>query len=259
MFIFAFPNRYLYTYMKKLLIFSFAALCCLSTSTVSAQLLKGAKAYLTPEQLPNLVEWLPAPPAEGSAAFEYDIHRYGWGKEQRLDSERAALAIQHASIDPKVVCNHFSKAMCMEISPENTPQIYRLLVDGMETANNISIKPKKHYSRQRPFSRFNEHTLVPKYEKALRNNGSYPSGHTIIGFSAALLLAEINPQAANALLKEGYECGQSRIISGYHWQSDVDAARLAASTAVAIMHSSKAFCKQMNRAKREFLSKSKLR
>ena len=244
--------------MRKILLLTtalFVSLCTINTA--SAQLLKGAKAYLTPDELPNMVYWLPEPPAEGSAAFEYDIHRYNWGKEQRKDAKRAEQAIHHASINPVVVCSHFNEAMGLEISPENTPQIYRLLVDGMETANNISRKPKKHYSRQRPFCRFNEPTLVPSAEEVLRNNGSYPSGHTIIGFAGALLLSEINPAAADALLKEGYECGQSRIITGYHWQSDVDAARIAASVAVVAMRNSKEFCKQMQRAKREFAKKSR--
>jgi len=245
-------------FMKKILLFTLAASMLLCWApTASAQLLKGAKPYLTPDELPNMVNWLPEPPAEGSAAFEYDIVRYGWGKEQRKDSSRRERAIRHASIDPVVICSHFNEAMGIEISPVKTPQIYRLLLDGMETANNISLKPKKHYSRQRPFSRFDEPTLVPKAEAALRKNGSYPSGHTIIGFSAALLLSEINPAAADALLKEGYECGQSRIITGYHWQSDVDAARLAAAAAVVAMHNSKVFCKQMKRAKREFYKISK--
>ncbi|MBQ5843359.1 MAG: phosphatase PAP2 family protein [Alistipes sp.] len=244
--------------MKKILLLTLTLFVSLSvTNSASAQLLKGAKAYLTPDQLPNMVNWLPEPPSEDSAAFDYDISRYNWGKEQRKDVKRAERAIRHASIDPVVVCSHFSEAFGLEISPENTPQIYRLLIDGMETANNISLKPKKHYSRQRPFSRFNEPTLVPKAEDVLRNNGSYPSGHTIIGFSGALLLAQINPEAADALLKEGYECGQSRIITGFHWQSDVDAARIAASVAVVAMQNSKAFCKQMRRAKREFEKKRK--
>jgi acid phosphatase (class A) len=241
-------------YIKKIL---FVVVCATISFSASAQLLKGAKAYLTPDELPNMIKWLPEPPKENSAAFEYDIHRYGWGKEQRKDAQRAARAVHHASIDPKVVCSHFSEIMGLEISPENTPHIYRALIDGMETANNITLKPKKHYKRQRPFSRFNEHTIAPQYEDVLRNNGSYPSGHTTIGFSAALLLCEINPAAATALLKEGYECGQSRIISGYHWQSDVDAARLGASAAVAVMHTNPRFVKQMKRAKREFERKTK--
>jgi acid phosphatase (class A) len=244
--------------MKKCLLPIAVLLVSLCTiSTASAQLLKGAKAYLTPDELPNMIYWLPEPPAEGSAAFEYDIHRYGWGKEQRKDEARAKMAIAHASIDPAKICDHFSEAMGMTISKENTPAIYRVLVNGMETANNISLIPKKHYNRQRPFIRYNEHTIVPSAEKVLSKNGSYPSGHTIIGFSAALLLVEINPQAADELIKIGYECGQSRLISGFHWQSDVTAARLAAAVAVAKLHTDSRFNKEMQRAKREFEKKRK--
>ena len=243
--------------MKKfvLLLSAFA----LSVASLSAQktLLKGAEHYFTPEQMPNMLKWLPAPPAEGSAAFAYDQAQYQWGKEQRKDKARAEMAIAHASIDPAKICEHFSEAMGITISKENTPAIYRVFVNGMETANDISIIPKKHYNRQRPFVRYGEPTIVPKAEKALSKNGSYPSGHTIIGFSGALLLSEINPDAANELIKIGYECGQSRIISGFHWQSDVTAARLAAAVAVAKLHTSKQFEKDMRRAKREFKKKTR--
>ena len=244
----------IYKPMKR--IFLLLSLLALSAASLSAQvLLKGAEEYFTPEQMPNMLKWLPAPPTEGSAAFAYDEAQYQWGKEQRNDKARAALAIAHASIDPAKICEHFSEAMGMTISKENTPAIYRVGVNGMETANNISIIPKKHYNRQRPFIRYGEPTIVPKAEKVLSKNGSYPSGHTIIGFSGALLLAEINPDAADELIKIGYECGQSRIISGFHWQSDVTAARLAAAVAVAKLHSSKQFNKDMRRAKREFEKK----
>ena len=98
---------------------------------------------------------------------------------------------------------------------------------------------------------------MPDREGMLHQNGSFPSGHTLRGWATALLLVEINPDAAEELLALGYQYGQSRVISGYHWQSDVDASRLVAAAAVAKLHTSKRFCKQMRRAKREFLRVSK--
>ena len=83
--------------MKKILLLTLTLFVSLSvTNSASAQLLKGAKAYLTPDQLPNMVNWLPEPPSEDSAAFDYDISRYNWGKEQRKDVKRAERAIRHA-------------------------------------------------------------------------------------------------------------------------------------------------------------------
>ena len=44
--------------------------------------------YFSTEQLPDLIQALPAPPDTLSAAFTYDIMRYMWGKTQRLDPVR---------------------------------------------------------------------------------------------------------------------------------------------------------------------------
>ena len=51
--------------------------------------------------------------------------------------------------------------------------------------------------------------------------------------------------------------GQSRVICGYHWQSDVDAARVVASTVVATLHSNNEFNAQLAKAKAEFQRISK--
>ncbi|MBP5711808.1 MAG: phosphatase PAP2 family protein, partial [Prevotella sp.] len=83
-------------------------------------------------------------------------------------------------------------------------------------------------------------------------NASYPSGHTTLGWSSALLLSEVNPAKADTLMARGHMYGDSRLIVGAHWQSDVDAARLAASAAYAHIHNSARFQEQMRKAKEEF-------
>ena len=45
--------------------------------------------------------------------------------------------------------------------------------------------------------------------------------------------------------------GESRVIAGAHWQSDVDASRVAASIGVAALHTSPEFLAQMARAQEE--------
>ena len=73
----------------------------------------------------------------------------------------------------------------------------------------------------------------------------------------ALLLCEINPAAQDALFKLGYEWGQSRVIAGFHWQSDVDASRMLAAACYARLHTCKAFIDDMAAAKKEFEKLSK--
>lgn len=45
-------------------------------------------------------------------------------------------------------------------------------------------------------------TCNPEQQEELSTNGSYPSGHTAIGWATALVLAEVNPDRQNEILKE---------------------------------------------------------
>ena len=207
---------------------------------------------LTPQQMPNPIHFLPPPPDSGSAAFAYDQSQYRWGKEQRLDSARLAIAIRDADWSINCICREFSEPFGMTISKEATPAIYWMLYVGLISTDMVSKLPKDYYHRTRPYVYYNEPTIYPQDEEELRNNGSYPSGHTIEGWSAALLLTELNPDRADTILARGYMYGQSRVIAGYHWQSDVDAGRLAASAAVARLHADKRFQRLMKKARREY-------
>ena len=110
----------------------------------------------------------------------------------------------------------------------------------------------------RPYTYYNEGTIVPEKEEKHRYEGSYPSGHTVLGWTSALLLADINtsPKAMEGLLARGYEFGQSRVIAGYHWQSDVDAGRMAGSVLYQMIRNHERFIGQLERARAEFAEKT---
>ena len=213
----------------------------------------GQRYYLQTEELPNAVIWLPAPPDTTSTQFVYDITQYMWGKTMRQDSLRAQQARDHVVTEPADMAVLFSEPFGMTISEKTTPAIYRLLLRAIPTIRLSATYPKNTYMRKRPFVRFNEPSLVPEEDDELRNTGSYPSGHTVRGWGMALLLSEINPAAQNALLKLGYEWGQSRVIVGVHWQSDVDASRSLAAACVARLHADPKFRADMAAACAEFV------
>ena len=146
----------------------------------------------------------------------------------------------------------FSAIFGLKISKNNTPNIMKLLRRGIETIDLAGHYPKKHFNRMRPYVFFSDRTLIPGEEEIFRNSGSYPSGHTIRAWTMALLLIEINPTAQDSLLAYAYEWGQSRVIAGYHWQSDVDASKIIASAALATLHTNKEFLDDMNNARIEF-------
>ena len=239
--------------MKK-----YMMMAVLMITAVSASAQSKPEPYFTFKELPNMLKWCPAPPDTIGAAFTYDIMQYMWGKQMRLNKKRAEIAIRDAEYSLECIMREFSEPFGLQISEENTPEIYKLLRDAKVTFENISGFPKYYYKRKRPFIRFNEPTLAPQYEPDLRRNYSYPSGHTIFGWGSALLLAEINPERADTILARGMMYGESRVIVGAHWQSDVDAGRLAASAAYSRMHTSERFLEQMQLARQEFRVKAGL-
>lgn len=210
------------------------------------------KPYMDSTALPKLEKFYPKPPDSTSAQFRYDISQYKWGKSMRANSARAALAIAQNTTVPDEMAEKFSAVFGIEISERNTPIIMNLLRRGIETIDLAGHYPKNHFNRMRPYVFFNEKTLIPDDENTFRNSGSYPSGHTIRAWAMALLLIEINPAAQDALLAYAYEWGQSRVIAGYHWQSDVDASKIIASAALATLHTNKEFLDDMNNARIEF-------
>lgn len=242
--------------MKKLMM---TAVLMTAAVCVSAQSKPKPEPYFTYKELPNMLKWCPAPPDTVGAAFAYDIMQYMWGKEMRQkDKERTAIAIRDAVYSLECIAEEFSEPFGLKISEDETPEIWKLLRDAKATCENISGFPKFYYKRIRPFMRFHESTATPEFEPSLRRNFSYPSGHTILGWTSALLLTEINPERADTILKRGMMYGESRVIVGAHWQSDVDAGRLAAAAAFARMHTSERFLEQMRLARQEFRIKAGL-
>jgi acid phosphatase (class A) len=239
--------------MKKYLMLVVAAL--MATMNVGAQD-ETVQPYFELSELPELLEIMPEPPAFESPEFANDIVRYGWGKLQRQDPDRLALAIADAEWDNLTMFfGQYAEAFGLTITPEDTPEIYKLLVNSLATTDPMRKKCKAYYGRQRPFERFDD-TMPSNEEDELRGEGSYPSGHSLRGWGIALLLAQIAPARANEIFRRGWDYCNSRVIVGAHWQSDVDASRAAASIGFCALQGSPAFREQMEKAQYEYAVKT---
>ena len=222
--------------IKKLTIIISTLYCSLSFST-SFAFQKGSTedflgheigiTYHTAEQAVSSKAYLPIYPKEGSPEFEVDKISYLHGYNLK-GTERWKQAMIDADLHTSNVAKIFSVPLGVTISPQTTPTLYKMLGDLLvDSADNATKTAKEAYKRERPFVYFGNHTCQPEDEEdRLRQNGSFPSGHTSYGWTLALVLAQIAPSHAEALIKRGYEFGQSRMICGAHWQSDVDAGRL---------------------------------
>ena len=218
---------------------------------LSTTALAASDHYLTLAQAPDSFAILPPPPSYDSIDFLRDKALYDAGKALR-STARGQQAYADADASGDSLIQNFSAAFGVPLSATRTPAIYRLIGRMKEDAGDYATRSaKQHYNRIRPFAFFKEPTCRSDEEKTLASNGSYPSGHTTIGWATALVLAELEPARENAILRRGYEMGQSRVICGYHWQSDVDAARLMASAVVVRLHADPAFMADLASAKAE--------
>jgi acid phosphatase (class A) len=206
--------------------------------------------YLSKEEIPNSLALVPPPPGEGSVAFALD-QDYAKTAVESKDSARFVLATSDAELNFPAAVKSFETTVSIEISETKTPKLYVLMRRVLTDAALATYTAKNHYKRTRPFVVNNTPTCTPRDEELLRKDGSYPSGHTAIGWAWALVFCEIFPAKTDVILQRGYSFGESRVICNVHWHSDVEMGRLMGAAAVAKLHANPAFQTDLASAKEE--------
>ncbi|MBV1691541.1 phosphatase PAP2 family protein [Novosphingobium sp. G106] len=210
--------------------------------------------YLPRDALPNSLALLPPPPPAGSAAFARDEEVSRQTAHEPGDP-RWNLAASDADLRFPHALSAFACALGVVPDPQKTPALYRLLARMAVDVGLSTYKVKDRYRRMRPFVAHGNRTCLPRDEAMLRRDGSYPSGHSALGWGWALVLAELEPEKADAILQRGRDFGQSRLVCNAHWASDVDAGRLVAAATVARLHADEAFAADLAAARQELARK----
>jgi acid phosphatase (class A) len=206
--------------------------------------------YLSESELPNSLALLPRPPKEGSAAWQLDQENATYYVTLN-DDKRRQQAIQDADLSFPAALKAFNPCLPVHISEQATPVTYLLMRRVLADAGLSTYAAKNHYQRLRPFMVNNTPIYSPENEESLRKDGSYPSGHTAIGWAWALILTEIFPDQTDEILQRGKEFGISRNICNVHWFSDVEAGRTMGAATVARLHANQQFLIDLEAAKKE--------
>lgn len=206
--------------------------------------------YLPKQALPDSLLLLPAPPKVDSAAFDLDQGMANLSQTLR-GSARWRLAIRDAELSFPVAAETFSCALNAPINQSLTPRLYLLLRRSLTDAGLATYGAKKRYARTRPFVFYQQPSCTPDMEAKLATDGSYPSGHSAVGWAWALLLSEVSPDQGDAVLARGRAFTQSRMICNVHWASDVREGREIGAATVARLHSDPTFQADLAAAKQE--------
>lgn len=233
-----------------------AALLLISLTACAQLKQESASEPLTPfytaDEAPHLELVLPEPPAYGSIRYQDDWAMYQWGKSIR-QTERGEQAIADAGINAEYFMQRFSPAMGVELTPEAYPHLYRLIARAHLTEQQAGASAKRHFARVRPYQQFAEPSAVPMAENPT-DYTSYPSGHTHASWLVGLILTAIDPAHTEQIMKVAYELGQSRVIVGFHYQSDIEAGRYAGSITFARLCANTEFQQMLQEAQAEMIS-----
>jgi acid phosphatase (class A) len=208
--------------------------------------------YLPAAGLPDSIALLPAPPENGTpgaggdlAASRAGLAERGTPRWQRAASD-ADLSFPHA---PEAFTCAVGVPITVAVAPHLVALMRRTLIDAAAS----TAAAKNRYQRARPFMVNGEPLCTPDEEARLRTSGSYPSGHAAVGWTWALILTELAPDRADAILQRGRAFGESRVICNVHWQSDVAEGQLVGAAVVARLHGDAAFRTDLAASRTELL------
>jgi acid phosphatase (class A) len=194
--------------------------------------------YLGLAKLPDSVALLPPPPAPGSRALRRDE-----AGERRALALRGTARWTLATSDANLAggAKAFMCAAGIAIGATETPKLEALLRRAAPDLGLAGYAAKRKYMRARPFMTNGQPTCTPEMETVLRGDGSYPSGHSAIGYGWGMILGDLLPQRRGRLVARGVAFGDSRRICNVHYLSDVEAGRTVAKAVVAKLRTDPAY------------------
>ncbi len=159
---------------------------------------------------------------------------------------RMAAADAHAHLPGAL--DAFDCAVGANLDPDKAPVLFKVMRRALVDAGGAIGPAKTHFARPRPIVGNEGATCTPRSQI---EGGSYPSGHATAGWTWAMILAELAPDRAAPILARGRAYGDSRVVCGAHYVTDVQAGRLVGAATVAQLNASPEFQSDMKTAKAE--------
>ena len=211
---------------------------------------RGAYTFYTPYLEDGLKAMLivSPPPSKDTAAYKADMQ----AALKEYAPSRIAQATQDTRINPEYYSKIYGEILGLEISRERTPAIYSLIARSIADYGLSTYDAKNYYKRKRPFSEFGLLTCSPYAEDYLREDGSYPSGHTASGYGISLVMGLVAPEHKDALINRGKDYAHSRVVCKAHYPSDIVAGMKVADFVLKTQLENKQFIVDLKAAQAEW-------
>jgi acid phosphatase (class A) len=199
--------------------------------------------FLTPADLrPAAVMARPPPPASVQAAYEL-------AELQRLGRERSAADFAKAKHDDETEnASIFADAIGPGFDLKKLPATAKVLDDVRSEEKAAAKAAKTWFARNRPWI-IDPRLVTCSHEDPPQS--SYPSGHSTMGYSMALVLAQLEPAHATAIMARAADYAENRLVCGMHFRSDIVAGQALGTTVAEKLMDNTAFRQEMAAASAE--------
>ncbi|ATI13183.1 MULTISPECIES: phosphatase PAP2 family protein [Acetobacter] len=202
--------------------------------------------------LPDGRAFLPPPPRAEEPAQQADLRAFEKTRGLK-DKARWKLAQNDANLNPDHVIKDFSCAAGFNLDPAKLPAMVDLLTSLAQPVEQDVSNEKDFWKRRRPFVGTDK-DICTAHSDGLDHSYAYPSGHTTWGWLTASILASALPDRATQIMQRGRIFGESRIVCGVHWKSDVQAGYMNGSAMFATLQEQPAFTQKMAKVRQELLA-----
>lgn len=205
--------------------------------------------YLSDARAPDTVLLLGAPPRGQSAAEAADKAAFNATRSLK-GSPRWALATTDVADGASAILDDFACVIGQRIDQSRAPALMTLLERARLDIAHATRAPKLHYRRLRPFVG-NDAEICVMRTSELGNAFSFPSSHATQAWTYAAIMAALMPEKTTQFFVRARSYGESRVVCGLHWASDIEAGRTAASAVFAALQGDAGFRADLEKARAE--------
>lgn len=210
---------------------------CVAATQAGAQSMTGATArpalHVLSWAAADPLQLIPPPPPAGSAREAAELAELHF-----IQANRTPERLRQAQWDQ----DHqnwtlYASTLGPRFDPAQLPATAKVLALVQQDNTAIVRFAKASFHRRRPWAvdpSLHGCALSPKDDPS----SSYPSGHADVGYALGVVLADLMPQRAQAILARANDYAFSRQVCEMHFPSDTAAAQaLATAVTLAMLHS----------------------
>jgi acid phosphatase (class A) len=195
-------------------LFAFVAAAALLLA--AAPVMAADPGLLKPSDFYDPAHFLPPPPAPGSPQAQAELAEVEHAMAEATPEQRAQAGSDNDNENGTIFEGVLGPAWDLKKLPATAKVIDE--VTGSEGP--FSDIAKQEFKRDRPWVVDSAiQTCAP--HKPSQDHASYPSGHATVGFGMGVVLANLMPGHAQAILQRSKQFAENRIICGFHFHSDI--------------------------------------